>query len=53
MLDRVLRDNYKYVQCCLLCLIDGILEIVPTIFQTVAEELSILIQNGGQQMPRV
>ena len=43
MLDRVLRDNYKYVQCCLLCLIDGILEIVPTIFQTVAEELSILI----------
>ena len=53
MLDRVLRDNYKYVQCCLLCLIDGILEIVPTIFQTVAEELSILIQNGGQQMPRL
>jgi len=46
ILDRVLRDNYKYVQCCLLCLIDGILEIVPTIFQTVAEELSILIQGG-------
>ena len=32
MLDRVHKDNYKYVQCCLLCLIDGILEIVPTIF---------------------
>ena len=46
MLDRVLRDNYKYVQCCLLCLIDGILEIVPTVFQTVAEELSILIAGG-------
>lgn len=46
MLDRVLRDNYKYVQCCLLCLIDGILEIVPTVFQTVAEELNILIAGG-------
>ena len=50
MLDRVLRDNYKYVQCCLLCLIDGILEIVPTVFQTVAEELSILI--GGGTLPK-
>ena len=53
MLDRVLRDNCKYVQCCLLCLIDGILEIVPTVFQTVAEELSYLIQKGGSQMPRL
>lgn len=42
MLDRVLRDNYKYVQCCLLCLIDGLLEIVPTIFQTVSEELIVV-----------
>lgn len=47
MLDRVLRDNYKYVQCCLLCLIDGILEIVPTIFQTVAEELSMRVQMAS------
>lgn len=21
-IDKLLRDNYKYVQCCLLCLID-------------------------------
>lgn len=53
MLDRVLRDNYKYVQCCLLCLIDGILEIVPTIFQTVADELSFLIHQGGNMTPRL
>ena len=43
MLERVLKDNYKYVQCCLLCLIDGILDIVPGIFQNVAQELSMLI----------
>ena len=53
MLDRVLKDNYKYVQCCLLCLIDGILEIVPTIFQTVAQELSGLIKAGGTEMPHL
>jgi hypothetical protein len=35
------------VQCCLLCLIDGILEIVPTIFQTVAEELAVHVQSNG------
>ena len=46
MLDRVLRDHYKYVQCCFLCLIDGILEIVPRIFQTVSEELSVLLAGG-------
>ena len=48
MLERVLKDNYKYVQCCLLCLIDGILEIVPTIFQNVAQELSTLIQDDSK-----
>jgi len=32
MLERALKDNFKYVQCCLLCLGDGIIEIVPTIF---------------------
>ena len=53
MLDRVLKDNYKYVQCCLLCLIDGILEIVPTIFQTVAQELASLIKAGGTEMPHL
>lgn len=53
MLDRVLKDNYKYVQCCLLCLIDGILEIVPTIFQTVAQELSSLVKSQGAEMPHL
>ena len=53
MLDRVLKDNYKYVQCCLLCLIDGILEIVPTIFQTVAQELSSLVKTESGEMPHL
>ena len=56
-LDKVLKDNYKYVQCCLLCLADGIQEIVPTIFKTVCDQLSILIEASkspstpGQKTP--
>jgi hypothetical protein len=39
VLDRLARDNYKYVQCCLLCLVDGIIDIVPLVFKTISEEL--------------
>ena len=46
LLDRLARDNYKYVQCCLLCLIDGIIDIIPVIFKTISEELHILIHGG-------
>ena len=45
-LDKILRDNYKYVQCCLLCLADGIQEIIPTIFKTICEQLVIHIDNS-------
>ena len=45
-LDKILRDNYKYVQCCLLCLADGIQEIIPTIFKTICEELVVHIDNS-------
>jgi hypothetical protein len=47
ILDRLTRDSYKYVQCCLLCLVDGIIEMMPSIFKTVSEELNILL-NGGK-----
>jgi len=29
VLDKVRKDTFKYVQCCLLCLTDGVCEIVP------------------------
>jgi len=51
ILDRLTRDNYKYVQCCLLCLVDGIIEIIPSIFKTISEELTIIL-NGGKT-PRI
>lgn len=39
ILERALKDNFKYVQCCLVCLADGITDLVPLMFQTVAESL--------------
>lgn len=31
--DKLLRDNFKYVQCCLLCLIEQVATITPTLTQ--------------------
>ena len=45
-LDKILRDNYKYVQCCLLCLAEGIQDIVPTIFKTIGEKLIEQAENS-------
>jgi len=47
VLDRLSRDNYKYVQCCLLCLVEGIADTIPFIFSAISEELNILL-NGGR-----
>ena len=44
--DRMVRDNFKYVQSCLLCLVEGAVEIIPTIFKTVSDELPILLGGG-------
>ena len=30
-IDKLLRDNFKYVQCCLLCLIESVSQMVPSI----------------------
>ncbi len=47
VLDRLSRENYKYVQCCLLCLIEGIVDIIPLIFSAISEELNLLLNSGG------
>jgi hypothetical protein len=44
-LDKLLKDNYKYVQCCLLCLAEGIQVIIPTILKTVSEQLVAEIEG--------
>lgn len=36
-LDKLLRDNFKYVQCCLLCLIENVSQMVPQMIQYMNE----------------
>lgn len=51
VLERISRDNYKYVQCCLVCLIDGIIEIIPQIFKSISEELNVLLNGVKSYRP--
>ena len=50
-LDTLLRDHYKYVQCSLLCLAEGISVIVPQIFKTVSTTLLHTLQNPTAPAP--
>ena len=48
-----MRDNYKYVQCCLLCLAEGIQEIVPKILKSIGTQLALTIEQAksGTSIP--
>ncbi len=36
-LDKLLRDNFKYVQCCLYCVLDSVNQMVPDLLSNLAE----------------
>jgi len=43
-IDKLLRDNYKYVQCCLLCLIETVsTQIIPSLLTTLKEAFGTLL----------
>ena len=46
VLDRLTRDSYKYVQCCLQCLVSGIEDLLPAVFQMISEELAVMLKGG-------
>ena len=35
--DKMLRDNFKYVQCCLLCCIEAVSELTPALVTSCLE----------------
>lgn len=46
-IDKLLRDNYKYVQCCLLCLIETVSSNqIPTMLSTIKESFGQMM-NGA------
>ena len=44
-LDKLLRDNFKYVQCCLLCLIENVSQMVPQMLQYMTEAYGKYLQG--------
>lgn len=43
--DRMSRDYSKYIQYCLLCLIDGVIELLPKIIALIRSDFSVYIKN--------
>jgi len=57
LLDKLSRDSYRYVQCCLIHLLDLVTELIPIILSNIKEELSSLIKkhemnNDGSHSPK-
>ena len=47
-IDKLLRDNFKYVQCCLLCMIESVSEMCPTLINHVSDAFKLALENGGE-----
>ena len=45
LIDKLSRDTYKYVQCCLIHLVDLIAELIPIIQKNIQEELNKIKQK--------
>ena len=46
-IDKLLRDNFKYVQCCLLCMIETVAEMCPNLINSVNDAFKKLVENKG------
>lgn len=49
VLDRLSRDAYRYVQCCLIHLLDLVTDLIPIILKNVEDELTGLKKKAGSQ----
>lgn len=47
-IDKLLRDNFKYVQCCLLCMIESVSEMCPTLINHVSDAFKLALENNGE-----
>ncbi len=45
IIDKLLRDNFKYVQCCLYCVLDSVAQMIPTIMQDLVETFNNYLQG--------
>ena len=50
-IDKLLRDNFKYVQCCLLCMIETVSEMTPTLVTQCQDAFKSALENKGNLPP--
>lgn len=50
-IDKLLRDNFKYVQCCLLCLIESVSEMSPKLISDCQEAFKSCIATKDGTLP--
>jgi hypothetical protein len=51
-IEKLLRDGYKYVQCCLLCLVENVNQMMPQMIQQVEAAFSAYV-NGDHSLARL
>jgi hypothetical protein len=44
-IDKLLRDNFKYVQCCLLCLIESVGEMCPNLVTKLLDDFKLVSEG--------
>ena len=47
-IDKLLRDNFKYVQCCLLCMIESVAEMCPVLIAQCSDAFKLALENNGE-----
>ena len=47
-IDKLLRDNFKYVQCCLLCMIESVSEMCPNLINQCSDAFRLALENNGE-----
>lgn len=50
-IDKLLRDNFKYVQCCLLCLIESVSDMCPKLIADCQEAFKAVISAKDGTLP--
>lgn len=50
-IDKLLRDNFKYVQCCLLCLIESVSDMCPKLISECQEAFKICLAAKDGTLP--
>ena len=50
-IDKLLRDNFKYVQCCLLCLIESVSDMYPKLIAECQEAFKTCLASKDGTLP--